>query len=133
MKITANQYAKTLFELIDNKPSQDVEKIIYNFVRVVKKNKQIKLFPGILERLSFIWNNKYKIAEAKIISAEELNEKDEKKIKDYLKEKYKVEKVVISKEIDKNIIGGFIIKTGDDIVDQSISGKIKKLRENLIK
>ena len=57
----------------------------------------------------------------------------EKKIKDYLKEKYKVEKVVISKEIDKNIIGGFIIKTGDDIVDQSISGKIKKLRENLIK
>ena len=40
---------------------------------------------------------------------------------------------MISKEIDKNIIGGFIIKTGDDIVDQSILGKIKKLRENLIK
>lgn len=133
MKITANQYAKTLFELINGKTSKEVDGIILNFAQVVKKNKQVKLFPRIIESFNSIWNEQNKIAEVQIISSKELDETTKKKVENYVKKKYKAEEVIITSEIDKDIIEGFIIKVGDDLLDTSAIGQLEKLNRILTK
>ncbi|MFZ2192970.1 MAG: ATP synthase F1 subunit delta [Candidatus Moraniibacteriota bacterium] len=133
MKITANQYARTLYELTENKSSQEVDKTVFNFTQIVRKNRQSKLFPKILESFNGIWNIKNKVAEAELISREKLDDETEKKIEEYIKRKYKVEKVLINRKIDENVVGGIIIRVGDDILDQSIKGQLRKLNKELTK
>ena len=50
-----------------------------------------------------------------------------------MKEKYKAKEVVIKNKIDENIKGGIIIKVGDEIVDASISGKLRSFKSSLDK
>lgn len=133
MKITINQYAKTLFEVTENKSAQEVDEAVLNFAQIVRKNRQSKLFPKILENFSTIWNSANKIVEVDVTSKEKLGVESENKIVEYIKKKYKAETVVINNKIDKNIIGGIILKVGDEVMDQSIKGQLKKLRNNLIK
>ena len=133
MKITANQYARTLYELTENKSSQEVDKTVFNFTQIVRKNRQSKLFPKILESFNGIWNIKNKVAEAQLISREKLDDETEKKIEEYIKRKYKVEKVLINRKIDENVVGGIIIRVGDDVLDQSIKGQLRKLNKELTK
>lgn len=133
MKITANQYARTLYDLTENKSSQEVDRTVFNFTQIVRKNRQSKLFPKILESFSVIWNTKNKVAEAELVSREKLDDETEKKIEEYIKRKYKVEKVLINRKIDENVVGGIIIRVGDDILDQSIKGQLRKLNKELTK
>ena len=133
MKITANQYARTLFELVDNKTEQEIDKLVLNMVKIAGKNRQIKLFPKIIEKFNLIWNDKYKISEVEITSREKLDSETENKIGEYIRRKYKTEKVVINNKIDINIIGGIIIKVGDEVLNQSIAEQLKKLSRNLTK
>lgn len=58
--------------------------------------------------------------------SDEQKEKLEKKIK-----KMKSKDVIIYYKIDKELIGGGIVKINDDIYDGSISSQINKLRNNL--
>jgi F-type H+-transporting ATPase subunit delta len=133
MKITANQYAKTLFELINGKSSKEVDEIIFNFVQVVKKNKQAKLFPRIIESFNTIWNEQNKIAEVQVTSSKELDESTKKKIEGYVKKKYEAENVVMTSEINQDIIEGLIVKVGDDLLDTSAIGQLEKLSRILTK
>ncbi len=133
MKITANQYARALFELVDNRTQQEIDNLVLNMVRIAGKNRQTKLFPKIIEKFNLIWNNKYKISEVEITSREKLDSETENKIGEYIKRKYKTEKVVINNKIDANIIGGIIIKVGDEVLNQSIAEQLKKLSRNLTK
>lgn len=133
MKITAKQYAKTLFELTDNKSQQEIDSCVLGFAQVVRKNRQVKLFPKILESFNVIWNSSKNIIEAEVTSKEKLDSESEKKIEMYLKEKYKAEKVLIDNRIDQKIIGGIIIRVGDEVMNQSISEQLKKLEKELTK
>lgn len=133
MKITAKQYARTLFELTDNKSQQEIDSCVLGFAQIVRKNRQVKLFPKILESFNAIWNSSKNIVEAQITSKEKLDSETEKKIEEYIKEKYKAEKVVIDNKIDQGIIGGIIIRVGDEVTNQSVAEQLKKLGKELTK
>jgi len=133
MKITANQYARTLFELIDRKSSKEADEIIFNFTQIVKKNKQIKLMPRIIESFNNIWNEQNKIIEVQVTSSKELDELAKNKIESYVKKRYEIENVVMTRKIDKDIIEGLIVKIGDDLLDASAIGQLEKLSRILTK
>ena len=38
------------------------------------------------------------------------------------------ENLIIETEVDKSLIGGFLAKSGDDVIDASIKGKLEKLK-----
>jgi F-type H+-transporting ATPase subunit delta len=41
--------------------------------------------------------------------------------------------VVIDAEIDKSLMGGMLVRIGDTVIDGSVAGKLKALRELLEK
>jgi F-type H+-transporting ATPase subunit delta len=54
-------------------------------------------------------------------------------VEEYIKRKHKAETVMLSTKIDENIMGGFIIRVGDEILDASVSEQLKKLTKKLTK
>jgi F-type H+-transporting ATPase subunit delta len=133
MKITATQYAKSLYELTDGKTKQDINGVVVGFVKVLQKNNQIRLVKNIIEKFSNLYNQKNGIVEAEITSREALGKDVSNKLRNYVSTKYKAKEVVIKNKIDEQIKGGIIIKVGDEIVDASISGKLRSLRSSLEK
>ena len=45
----------------------------------------------------------------------------------YLKKRFG-ENLIIETKVDKSLIGGFLAKSGDDVIDASIKGKLEKLK-----
>ncbi|HAI73763.1 MAG TPA: ATP synthase F1 subunit delta [Candidatus Moranbacteria bacterium] len=131
MKITTRQYAKSLFELTSGKSEQEIKGVISNFIKFLQKNRQLKLAGKIIEKFGEIYNKKKGIVEAEIVSREKLNGELIVKLDDFIKNKYSAKEVMLNNKIDEKIIGGVIIKIGDEVMDGSVGGQLNRLRKCL--
>jgi len=133
MKISTAQYAQTLYDITEGKEKSRVALSVEKFTELLIKNRQIKLAGKIIKKFNDIYNQKHGIIEAEITSREKLNEELRNKLRNYVSNKYKAKGVVLNNKIDENIKGGIIIKVGDEILDASISGKLRNLKSLLRK
>jgi len=131
MKITATQYAKSLYEVTKEKNQSEIDGFVANFLKVLKKNNQMKLAGKIVEKFSAIHDKKNGIVEATVTSATELDEKMLKEVENFIAKKYEAKKVILKNVIRKDIKGGMILNVGDEMVDASIARKINDLKECL--
>jgi F-type H+-transporting ATPase subunit delta len=133
MRVSAKQYAQTLYDLTDGKAKPEIEKLVADFVRNIYKNKKLKLAEKIIENFGKIYNEKNNIVEAEVVTAEKISALAEKKVKEYIEKKYGAKEVVLKNIIDKNIKGGIIVRVRDEIMDGSVKGKLEELRKILVK
>jgi F-type H+-transporting ATPase subunit delta len=131
MRISAKQYAQTLYDLTDGKSKSEIEKSIADFARYMHKERKLKLSGKIIESFGKIYNSEKGIVEAEIVTAEKLSDALEKKIENYIKKKYKSEKVIIKNIVDPSIKGGMIVKSGDEVTDGSVRGRLGELKKIL--
>jgi len=97
------------------------------FLKVIEKNKRFSNLPSII--LQFININSHKRGDvlADITSADELNDDQKTNITNELKS-ILGDKLSLSFDVDKNIIGGLIVKVGSKMIDTSLANKINKLK-----
>ena len=133
MRVTAKQLSQTLYELTDGKSKPEIQKSVIDFARYIYKERKWKLTGKIIESFEKIYNQKNGIIEAEVVTAEKLSAAVEKKVKDYIEEKYGAKKVVLKNAIDQKIKGGMILRVGDEVVDGSVKGKLNELRNILVK
>ncbi len=133
MKITVNQYAKSLYAATKEKSQKEIADVVSNFVAILSKNRQVKLFPKISKKFEEIWNKENGIAKVEIVSMEKLNEKILKSIEKFIEKKYPVKKVILNNIVDEKIMGGIIIKVGDEILDGSVLRQLRNLKTSLEK
>jgi F-type H+-transporting ATPase subunit delta len=132
MRISARQYAQTLYDLTDGKPNEEIEKSVADFARHMHKERKLKLAGKIFEQFSKIYNSKKGIVEVEVVTAEKFSVGTEKKVKDYIEKKYQAKEVVLKNVIDKSIKGGILLKVGDEVMDGSLRGRLGELKKILV-
>lgn len=132
MRLTVRQYAKALNAGVKDKSHKEVDLAVSNFLKILQKNNQMKLVGKIVENFSDIWNKENGIIEAEITTRHKAEDSMTKKIKDFLKEKYGAEQVVLRETVDEKIKGGIIIRVGDELLDASVERRLLELKNNLI-
>lgn len=133
MKTTANQYAKTLYELTLEKSQSEIGEMVSEFAKLLAKKNQAKLLPKIIEKFNEIWNKNNGIVKAEITSARKLEDSEVHKIENHIKNKYKAKKILINNIINESLKGGMIIQVGDEVMDGSIKRQLGDLRKILEK
>jgi F-type H+-transporting ATPase subunit delta len=133
MKITATQYAKSLYEATKDKSQSEIGIAMENFVKILAKNNHLKFKENIIVKFEEIYNKENDIILAEITSMNELEDSQLDKIKSFIKEKYKAKEVIIKNKVDKNIQGGIIIKVGDEVLDGSVERQLITLKKVLNK
>ena len=128
MKLTATQYAKTLYEITKGKSSSEIDEAVKYFVKLLVKNNQTKLAEGIVSRFREISNAEEGITEAEVISREKINDEMLDKLSSFIKEKYQTKKVVIDNKIDEKVLGGIIIRVGDEVMDGSLKNQLRNMK-----
>lgn len=132
MKIVAKQYAQALFSEIKDQAEKDISGIINNFVEILKKDNCLSQMEKIIFYFNEFWKKEYSLVQAEISTAREINSELKKDLVEYLTKISQAKKInIVEKENDK-LIGGFVVKYNDKIIDASIKNKINKFKNSLI-
>ena len=97
------------------------------FLKVLSDNKRISNLISIILQFKKINSEKRGDITADITSADELSEDEKNNITNQLKNSLG-QKLSLNFDVDKDIIGGLIVRVGSKMIDTSILNKINKLK-----
>ncbi len=95
-------------------------------VKLLVANKRIAVLPEIAEMFDELRAEAEKTIEAEVVSAFEVGEAEQKKIKAALKNRLGRE-VTLTCKIDESLLGGAIVRAGDLVIDGSVAGQLNGL------
>ncbi|MGD9592104.1 MAG: F0F1 ATP synthase subunit delta [Candidatus Berkiella sp.] len=97
-----------------------------NLIAVLGKFKRLALLPDIANLYEEMRAIAERVNKVELISAFELNDKDQEQFVKALKNRMNCN-IELDCKIDKSILGGAIIRSGDLVIDGSIRGRLAKL------
>ena len=117
-------------ELISESNIQTDQKKI-NFLKLMIEKNRLFLIDSIYSRYKKLIDLNNGVKRAEIITAFELTETQLNQINDKLSNITKT-KVIGNNVIDKTILGGFIAKFDDQMLDMSTKGKLSELKDKIL-
>ena len=98
-----------------------------SFIKVIEQNKRFSNLASIITQFININSQKRGDVLADVTSADELNDDQKNNITNQLKS-ILGDKLSLSFDVDKSIMGGIIVKVGSKMIDTSLANKINKLK-----
>ena len=102
-----------------------------NFLKLMIEKNRLFLIDSIYDRYKKLIDLNNGVKRAEIITAFELTETQLNQINDKLSNMTKT-KVIGNNVIDKTILGGFIAKFDDQMLDMSTKGKLSELKDKIL-
>ncbi len=118
---------KVLMSVFNNK----FDKRFMNFLVFLLEKRRFINLKGIVSQYKLMVNKYLQIWEADILTAVPINALSETKLKEKLEKKFQ-KQVILNKKVDPKIIGGAVLVMPNEMLDFSVKGRLKKLKENLI-
>jgi F-type H+-transporting ATPase subunit delta len=97
---------------------------------LIRKNRSYYV-KGAVQAFMHLYKIHNKIITASIKTAQPINDNLTNEVKQFI-EKYSGKKVELTSSIDPRLIGGLVIQMEDKLFDASISGKLSKVKHDLL-
>ncbi|HBB37693.1 MAG: ATP synthase subunit delta [Candidatus Magasanikbacteria bacterium GW2011_GWD2_43_18] len=120
------QYAKILFELTDGKSGSALEKAVEEFVKFLIDERALSKKEYLMNAFQEYAKLQQGIQKIVITSARKMSQKMVDDIAGLFGKKVEVETM-----IDKTLIGGVVVRTGDTILDASVKSQLEQLQKEL--
>lgn len=101
-----------------------------NFVHLLAENKRLVLLPEISTLFDNLKASQEKSIDVEITTAFEISSDVSNKLAQALKKRLQRE-ILLATKVDQSLIGGAIIRAGDNVIDSSVRGKLSKLAESM--
>jgi len=101
-----------------------------NLIRVMAENGRLIALPDVLEQFIHLRAASEATAEVEVISAAQMSDEQLAKITAAM-EKRLSRKVKLNCKIDKSVMAGVIIRSGDMVIDGSVRGRLERLADVL--
>lgn len=102
-----------------------------NFLVLITENRREKFIPGIFRNLEDLYRRSQGIRTALLTTAAPMEDALVEQIRKSLENEFGG-KVELSQKIDKELIGGFVLRMDDNQYDASIASQLKKIKERLL-
>lgn len=122
--MTTAQQAQTFIDVCGDALSDKAQ----NFVRVLAENKRLKLLPQIAAIYEAHKAAQEKSVDVELSTAFELDAGAQQKLADALSGKLQRE-VKVTAVVNKELLGGVLVRAGDLVIDGSVRGRLAKLAE----
>lgn len=128
--LTSDMKPDAIAQLFINICKDVLDEYSANFIKIMAENKRLALLPEVFVLFQQYCLEKASAADVDVISAVELTAEQLSKISTAVEQRLS-RKVNLKCHIDKSIISGFIIRTGDMVIDSSIRGRLNRLSDAL--
>lgn len=118
-------------QLIDNAFGK-CEKDIVHTLKILVQRHRVDIVPAVADHFSHLYNETNGIAAATVYSTRALSDEEKENLEISFKKQFNKQHVSITNVIDPSLIGGIRIKVGNTIYDGSISGKLNRIKQNIV-
>lgn len=125
---TREKKADMLITICKGKISPQAE----NFVKMMSENNRLSVLPEVLALYEQLKSEDEGTVDAELISAFEVTDSQKKAIQSSLQKRFGKD-VHLDVSVDKDLIGGAVIKAGDLVIDGSISSRLDKLGSQMVR
>lgn len=117
--------------VIDSIFEEKLDRYTLNFIKVLVDNDRTTEIKNVVEEYKKLLNERNNILEGVAITAIEMDKENLRALEEKLSSKYN-KKVILENKIDESIIGGVVVKIGNEEIDSSVRNRLNTLRESLI-
>jgi F-type H+-transporting ATPase subunit delta len=114
--------------ILDGLFGDKLHKMILSFFHIVIRKGRSEILYATAKEFISQYNIIKNVVKATVTSASTLSKENIAQIEDVVKQATKGE-VILSAQVDPDLIGGFILKVGDKQFDTSLSSKLNKLKK----
>lgn len=100
-------------------------------LEILIERRKTQLLPRIDEDYRHLLNDKKGIAVGTLISAEPMEQSHVEAIRQKLAARLG-KQLELSVQVDKSLIGGYVLRIGDDVVDGSFKGRLQAIEKSLL-
>ena len=121
---------KEKISLIDNTFEDKININIKNFLKILIEQDRISFISDISDSYKELLNEKNNILEGFVISAIPMKKEEIKELEEKLSEKYN-KNVTLENKVDKSILGGVLVRLGNEEIDGTVKTRLDKMKEQL--
>ncbi|MCL2336808.1 MAG: ATP synthase F1 subunit delta [Firmicutes bacterium] len=125
-RITAAQKQEVLAELFGGRISE----VALNFLNMLVNRQREMFLADIIAYFTGLANQGRNISDVTVTSAVELTDEEKKNLAAAMA-KYTGKQVRLSYNIDRQLLGGVVVRFGDKVIDGSVTARLNTLREHL--
>ncbi|MDT8398167.1 MAG: F0F1 ATP synthase subunit delta [Pseudomonadales bacterium] len=122
--LTGAAQAQILLDLCGD----SLDPALQNFIRILAENKRLPLLEEIATLFEEMKAVQEKTLDVDVTTAFPLADSTRQKLAEALGRRLQ-RTVTIRSEVDKNLIGGIVVRAGDLVIDGSLRGRLNKLTE----
>ena len=127
---TKNTSGSDKINILSNVLKDKINPLALELVMILIENDAIQLLGGITSKYNHLMNASSVELDVSITSNTELSKDKLDSIKDSLSKKLD-KQINIKNNVDESLIGGVQLRIGNTIIDNSLSNKLSKLKNNL--
>ena len=101
-----------------------------DFISVLGSNRRLPLVPEIAVLYQRLRREAEKRLHVRVVSAVPLEEDQSSRMREALAKRFESE-IELENDIDSSVLGGAVIYAGDQVIDGSLLGRLRKLEQNL--
>ena len=126
-KPTPEAKEQTLHTLLDGR----VDPMAVNLAILLVRREHVNIAEALERELLRMVNDARNVAVAEVTTAVELTPQDRDLVKQRL-ETLAAKTIQLETRVDKNILGGFVARVGDTLIDASLTTRLANLRQELL-
>jgi len=123
--------AKSKTDLLKKTFKDSIGTLTMNFLVLTSSKRRSEFIAEIIERFEALALEYNQIISAQVYSAVPLKEDQTEAIRNRLEEKTG-KKVQLVEIVEKSLLGGFIVKIRDSVIDYSLKRQLERLKEKMI-
>ncbi len=122
--VKADKKARILDQVFAGK----IGTVTARFISILVRKNREALLPEIAQAFTSLYRQEKGIVVAEVRSAAPLNEASRKQVRQLAERQYPQKAIEILETVDPSLIGGLIVRIGDDQYDGSVSRRLQDLR-----
>ena len=121
-------------QVIDKAFGGRVAEIVQNFLKIVVEKGRAAQLPRIIDSFVAAYHERQGELVVKVTSAQPLDEDERERVKTSLRNRHKsagYTDVILEERVDPALIGGLVVRTGDNLYDASLRTRLQAIGEKL--
>ena len=110
-----------------------VHPVSYSVFEIITRKNREKILLDVARTFHGFYNQYKGIQEATVITTFPIDENLRSQFKDMVRKASGKQGVELTEKVDEQLIGGFLLQVGDRQIDESVKGKLQRLRQDMTK
>ncbi len=115
-----------------HKAVTDAEPVVMNILELLVENHRMPVIHRLRKEFDRLWDDENKLLPVDITSAVELDQDVVKRLGDQISEQTG-RQVQLTAHVDPDVLGGIVLRVGNQILDASIRNRLDQLRRSVAK